>query len=472
MLAGLSEQEVDARVRADLERLQAVIAGVDDLRVRSQALRATVQAKLEAEARDHYLPTEGDQIRSLFASFLSYRTALLRILATYRGYARIQDSGTQARCFLVGFASAMRIFESSLRVVAAYRNDALARSKLDEPEPAWGIPPDMFSSIYHNVGNSWNIRTAEEFAAYFELHRDAWRRDRVWPPETFDWLAASIDGSLDYVREHSIPPHQAWFDDVSSRLSDGAYRPVYAIQAAVGAWLGDTRLTSRPHFVTIRNILDIERFLMPGDILLERRNWYLSNAILPGFWSHAALYVGRVEDLERLGIADRPAVQAHLAAYRAKAKDGQDHTVIEAVSEGVILSSVTHSMHADYVAVLRPRLSKAQIGEAIARAFSHVGKPYDFEFDFATNDKLVCTELLYRAYQGALDFTPLPKLLGRRTLPANELARKFVRERYRADRDLDFVLFLDRVPGENRARFAQEEEFCFAAERSRSSFGE
>ena len=38
---------------------------------------------------------------------------------------------------------------------------------------------------------------------------------------------------------------------------------------------------------------------------------------------------------------------------------------------------------------------------------------------------------------------------------------------YRPDRQLDFVMFLDAVPGETRARFAGEETFCGSADRPR-----
>jgi hypothetical protein len=36
--------------------------------------------------------------------------------------------------------------------------------------------------------------------------------------------------------------------------------------------------------------------MSPGCILLVRRQWYLSNIGIPGFWPHAVLYVGTFLD--------------------------------------------------------------------------------------------------------------------------------------------------------------------------------
>ncbi|MHC4713354.1 MAG: YiiX/YebB-like N1pC/P60 family cysteine hydrolase [Planctomycetota bacterium] len=240
----------------------------------------------------------------------------------------------------------------------------------------------------------------------------------------------------------------------------------YEAQSHVAEYLGDTRIVDRPPFITIERIEAIQQRLKPGDILLERRNWYLSNPMLPGFWPHAALYVGTIEDLRELGVLDHPSVAAHIEEYRAPAEDGRPHTVIEAVSEGVILNSLTHSMHADYAAALRPRVTSEDVQRAIVRAFENLGKPYDFNFDFEDTDRLVCSQVVYLSYMNAIGF-PLKSVLGRNTLPANEIARKYVNEREAAERDLDFVFFLDAVPAESSAREVGVEEFCASVGRPR-----
>ena len=236
------------------------------------------------------------------------------------------------------------------------------------------------------------------------------------------------------------------------------------MQSLVSEWIGDAKIVNRPPFIRVTQIEEMEEMLEPGDILLVRRNWYLSNAFLPGFWPHAALYIGREADLARLEILDEPAVRARLSEWRKTDAHGRPMTVIEAVSEGVIFNSLEHSMHADYVVVLRPRLPKERIAEAIVRAFSHQGKPYDFEFDFFSSDKLVCTEVIYRSYAGLIHF-PLIKVMGRDTLPAIEIVRKFAAEHGQENPELDFVAFLDAVPEKGTARFADLSEFIASADR-------
>jgi hypothetical protein len=181
--------------------------------------------------------------------------------------------------------------------------------------------------------------------------------------------------------------------------------------------------------------------LRPGDIIIERRNWYLSNAFLPGYWPHSALYVGTAAELRAMGFEADPRVAKHLGAFARRDAAGHLPALVEAVSEGVVFTTLEHSVgEADSVAVLRPRLTFEQTKEVIARAFSHAGKPYDFDFDFFSADKLVCTEVVYRACGSYVDF-PLVEILGTKTLPAVEIIRHWTSPLGASQ--LEFVAFLD-----------------------------
>lgn len=207
--------------------------------------------------------------------------------------------------------------------------------------------------------------------------------------------------------------------------------------------------------------------LEPGDIFLTRREWYMSNVGIPGFWSHAALYVGTPE--ERKSHFATPEVAA-----RVRARAGRDAAledlitlpspspsarggvprVLEAIAEGVAFTTLERAAHADSIAVLRPLVGDTEKARAIWRAFQYAGRPYDYNFDFRSDDTLVCSELIYKAYrelpgeQGIA--LPLARTLGRPMISPNELARLFaVGERPR----FELVAFLD---GDERAGRARE----------------
>jgi hypothetical protein len=397
-------------------------------------------------------------MRSHFRRFLAYRASLLRIVASYAGLDDLPDPRLRARCFTLGLAAAMTTYESSVRIVLTYRDQIVVRRMFNESQQQHGVDGGMFDWVYESMTSERNVNFMSQMADRFTRHRTEWQAARVWPSSDWDWLDTRIVAALDYVGEHPIDRRSASLDLFLRRLGNQAYVPLYEVQSTVAEWMGDTRLVDQPPAIRGKQIKIIESELRPGDILLQRREWYVGNAFLPGFWSHAALYVGRIEDLRRLGIADHPTVQAHLATYLAPTSDGSDRTVIEALSEGVVFSSIAETLRADHVAVLRPNLPEHQIARAIINAFEYHGRPYDFEFDFATADKIVCTELVYRAYQGMLHFD-LVRIMGRNTLPAAEIARKFARERHNPHHELDLLLYYETPLAGTSAQRGTEKAF-------------
>ena len=147
-----------------------------------------------------------------------------------------------------------------------------------------------------------------------------------------------------------------------------------AVLLAEKAWL----VYAHQGLISQEQLQELEAELQPGDILIERRNGYVSNSLLPGFWPHAALYLGSYEELVQLGVAMDPRAAPHMLEFQEQDELGDDFAVLEAIGEGVIFTSFEHSVgEADAVAVLRPNVSKEDLRDALGRALSHRGKEYE-----------------------------------------------------------------------------------------------
>jgi hypothetical protein len=113
----------------------------------------------------------------------------------------------------------------------------------------------------------------------------------------------------------------------------------------------------------------------------------------------------------------------------------------------VIFTSLEHSAKADSLAILRPKLNKVDKAKAILQAFHYSGRPYDFNFDFLTDSELVCTELVYKAYEASQEKAglslPVIKIMGRLATPANEIVKQFDRNFNTTNQQFDLVIFLD-----------------------------
>jgi uncharacterized protein YycO len=117
--------------------------------------------------------------------------------------------------------------------------------------------------------------------------------------------------------------------------------------------------------------MDLKTKLVPGQVLLTRTEGEMTTMLIPGFWSHGAIYVG-------------------------------DGWVIEAVGAGVVKTDlVSFMMTKDVMSVCSPLFATtAQRLAAVAWATRQLGTPYDYDFR-SDNKAFYCFELTYAAYQEA-----------------------------------------------------------------------
>ncbi|MGD9171106.1 MAG: YiiX/YebB-like N1pC/P60 family cysteine hydrolase [Candidatus Thiodiazotropha sp.] len=414
-----------------------------------------------------------EQVRSTWVSFLDRLLILDSISQSYEDYKHHQDERVLKMAFRIAYAAFLARYRYVLDFLEITERNPQFHTLLNEPIAELGLEQDTYAGVkYHYL----HIAIATEFArlalAYrltgeepgFRLNQGIIEdQAKIWEYGKGKGIKQTIKNGIQIVK-------------------DSSFKAFFPIQKGVSEWMGDVRV-HRPHqsLIRIEQIRSLQPRLEPGDVLLERREWYLSNIGLPGFWPHAALFIGTPEqrqhyfqasDIEvwvrQQGIAsgefEALLKQRYPKAYaESLTKQENDHLtrVIEAVSEGVVFTSLEHSADADSLAVLRPRLSRLDKAKAILQAFHYSGRPYDFNFDFLTDSELVCTELVYKAYEANADkggiTLPVVEILGRFATPANEIVKQFDQNFDSQKQQFDLVLFLD---GQEKTRTALKSDLA------------
>jgi hypothetical protein len=440
-----------------------------------QAIAVTRQGLADTvaylDARRHLFPPDGQGEADFpgrngrLALWQDWQGFLDRILAldrlageTFAAY-RAADGDARKAAFRVAYAAFLAQYREALDFIAVAERNPAMHTVLNEVVPELGLPERTYARLKYRF---LNVLRGAEFARLDVIY-SLYGADPELP------LTPGLEAdrqALWQAGQGAGPKLTA--ENALRIVQDAALASWFPVQKNVSEWMGDTRVW-RPQtsLISQTQLAELQPQLKPGDVLLVRREWFLSNVGLPGFWPHAALYVGT--PAERAAFFDDPAVRAWVraagedsgdleallhkrspqAAQTAGApfEDGHVPRVVEAISEGVSFTSLEHAGGGDSLVVLRPRLPKTARARAIVRAFHYAGRPYDFDFDFRTDASLVCTELVAKAYEGDDDLPglsfPVVEVLGRPVTPANLIARQFDEDFGGAHQQFDLVAFLD-----------------------------
>lgn len=152
----------------------------------------------------------------------------------------------------------------------------------------------------------------------------------------------------------------------------------------------------------------VEAALRPGDVVFVHNRNRVSGQLIPGQFTHGALYVGTEAQLRAAGLWQLRA----LAPYHDQITAGDVY--LEAVDGGVRLTTGDVVLNTDAVVALRPRgMYRAA---ALDRGLGRMGVPFDMRFDSTDASELFCAELIGEIYPDApLPRTPVP-LPGRETI--------------------------------------------------------
>jgi hypothetical protein len=465
----LDEAQVTARIETDRSRLMRAMKGID------HAGKVAVEALANVEAEQTTEVVIKERVRRAWASYLDYAVELDQLVDVHEHFYQMSpiDHGQfRAQSFLIGFVALVAQVDTGLAISQAVDNARAVETLLNEANPTLGLTKDTYLRLRMGLSRADTLLRLQAAHAYVK-----WLGARGFykSPADAELVHQTRERNKGILKRLGEDP-EVLLDNPLDTFENLAFVAWLPLQKHVAVGISVIRTTHRENFVSLEDIARIRPQLAPGDVLLERRNWYLTNIGLPGFWPHAALHTGTLAEMDAYfaddaartptgGAAPSAYLAEHLpkvhAALASKSAQGYENSVIEAIGEGVVIDPLEQSAHADYVAALRPRLSKADTLASLLRAFSHFGKPYDYDFDFVTDETVVCSELVFKALQPApnkagIDF-PLTPTSGRLVLPPNDIVKKFDDEFGTDEAELDFVVFYDGSE-EQQAAFEKDAE--------------
>ena len=409
------------RLSEAVRTLRASSAAIPD----ADEMAVLIADSKAAEARGYYDPTEDERLRETYSRYLGVRVAIWQMIHSLRPLFRTPKSKGESltegerQAFGVAFCGAELLVRTGEYLIDLARERDIVWKKLDEAEPRYGIRRKNFTRLYRGLTSARKMNWFYTARDYFDNHREevltSLGTDELAPVKS---ILLSLNLPSASRGDHLSRYARFLKFSLRRRRKSGGRKIMFSVFEATGSDIADLKIPlikepTAPKRVTAGIIENLIPNLKPGDVFITRHDDAMSNLFLPGFWPHGALYIGTEAQRRDLGIP---------APSDGMRSDGSDIHFLESKKDGVLLRPATETLQVDAFTVLRPKLSGAELNAALTRGLSHAGKLYDFVFDFSVADRLVCTEVIYRAYHGIgdIDFTLIEKA-GRMCLSAEDL---------------------------------------------------
>lgn len=307
--------------------------------------------------------------------------------------------GVRTRGVMLALAASLTLYDTYLATAAVLNEDKRIRRFLDSCDIGYGMDGDQLHALSVQMTSITNLSYMRQLTAYYRDHRtDVEALALEHKDAAYLMLLIDQSPALEILRDGGD-------DEVLARRMDGrAQRLLDNLQelnrrgmGGLSKVFGNTVGLFESRVGKLRDdgsaYATLREALRPGDIILEKTPFRLTDKLIPGYFGHAALWLGDEADLRALGIWDHPAVQPHQPALQ------EERQVLEALRGGVQMNTLAHFMNVDDLVVLRdPRLTERRLRGILVRGFRQVGKRYDFNFDVDTTDRIACAELIYLAH--------------------------------------------------------------------------
>jgi len=430
---GATREAVESSLAREIESFRTLAEQALMLRAETIKVGRAIKAKM-----DKGRPLTGDDIALINAGInehLSLRSGLLAVAESHECWLdgtekELARQGITPELRLTGvmlsLSSAMLLYDNYLLAISLFEGDGKLRRILNERDPGYAVTSAALAKItmnYDSIVNRARVRRAIKF---YERETQRSFPSAAGNRET-DYLKLLISQSPSYSMVKKWSPlyvvgrKLGFMTGVTTDTMTGMERQGVSLFSMVfGNAVGLVETRKGKLYKKGDVLSDVSASLKAGDILLEKTPFRLTDKLIPGYWGHAAVWVGTEAELKELGIWSNPLV----VRYHDEIRQGR--LVVEALRSGVEMNSLQHFLNIDSIGILR-KLDQSREARAttVIQALRQVGKPYDFNFDVESKGRVYCSKLVYLSYSD-VDW-PTKKSLGRTTFTPDDVAIKAAR---------------------------------------------
>ena len=266
-----------------------------------------------------------------------------------------------------------------------------------------------------------NLKLIEHHRASFDLFQNDGSAYMIALRERLDsHLTEQIRKSSTFwgrLGQYFLKAHKTLRLRAKSRLNWMEYHLSKIFGTAVGAVNVQIFMKSIPR-QELQRVKD--EVLKPGDILVEKTDGAITDKLIPGHFSHVALYVGKFEDLQSMRLSNGNLLIDSPIFKKNSARLADGHDVVEVIRPGITLVDIRDWRISDLVVLRTSKYSREHLADALLQSLAYVGTDYDFAFDINTRSIVMCSELPYQAFKG-INFR-VAKSWGRWTLSPDDIA--------------------------------------------------
>ncbi|MBU3113128.1 YiiX/YebB-like N1pC/P60 family cysteine hydrolase [Clostridium lacusfryxellense] len=458
---GLVHRIVNEEIDKSLELIKELEHVMNEIQTNENLFSSNIQNKSLIDKQS---------ILGKWVSYVGCYNELNQIREKYKSKLILRHTGdthTRYRNALLIYASTIAIRKNTVLLANIIDKNRYLESMLNEPRPEFNINKKQYyyisqeiTEISYMISLFRNKHYFNSMVHYFEVYGD--QRDEG-EKELLNYASFNYLNVIKLVKNHRNIVKKNMIDF----LGKNAFNLWFPFQKWIAISITGVDYSSRKEkYVSNEDIDIIKEELLPGDILLKRNNYQLTNIGLPGFWTHTGIYIGSLEKLDKYFI-DIPLGECLTVSEYVKVNypkvykslfvcgNGSNEYIIEVIAPGVVINSLDAIAKVDYFSALRPKLSKEDKFKALFTAFEFLGKAYDYNFDIMTDNSLFCSELIYKSYlysnnKKGITFDLEPKA-GRLLLSPNSIIKKFDSEFESENAEFDFVVFYDGSVSDRKA---------------------